>query len=116
MKIPDNFQKLLRYKQEPTCHAGWITTASAYLRLLSLSFSKLDNDQKFKLQRIVSNIVSVYTPSFLKIHLKPSAAEGPGNTLFQRHLLFAYREINAEFAKVVLKYFYEDASRWLGSP
>ena len=47
------------------------------------------------------------------MHLKPSAAEGRGNTLFQRNLLFAYREIDAELARVVLQCFYEHASRSL---
>ena len=52
-------------------------------------------------------------PSFLLIHLKPSAAEGPKLTLFQRDLLLAYREIDFELADVVLKYFYEHAVQWM---
>ena len=58
-------------------------------------------------------IVSVYVPSFLLIHLKPSAVEGPGITLFQRNLLFTFREINLELAEVALKYFYEHALQWM---
>ena len=76
------------------------------------SFGKLDNDQKFKLRRIVSYIVSVYTPSFLKIHLKPSAAEGPGNTLFQRHLLFAYRKIDVKIENLPSKTFLARIRKW----
>ena len=34
MDIPQNMVPLLAYKQEATCHARWITTASGYLRLL----------------------------------------------------------------------------------
>ena len=34
MKVPNNMKPLLAYKQEVSCHARWITTASAYLRLL----------------------------------------------------------------------------------
>ena len=41
------------------------------------------------------------------IHLKPKACDGPFLTLFQRDLLFAYREIDEEVADVVLKYFVE---------
>ena len=63
--------------------------------------------------RLISYIVSVYVPSFLLIHLKPSAAESPEITLFQRNLLFAYREIDSELADLALKYFYEHAIQWL---
>ena len=52
-------------------------------------------------------------PSFLLIHLKPSAAEGPRITLFQRDLLLAYSEIDSKLADVVLKYFYEHAVQWM---
>ena len=34
MEVPENMKPLLAYKQEATCHARWITTASAYLRFL----------------------------------------------------------------------------------
>ena len=44
----------------------------------------------------VYSVMTVYVPSFLLIHLKPSAAEGPRITLFQRDLLLAYREIDSE--------------------
>ena len=52
-------------------------------------------------------------PSFLQIHLKPSAAEGPGITLFQRNLLLAYREIDSEMANIALKYFCDHALHWM---
>ena len=51
-------------------------------------------------------------PSFLLIHLKPSATEGPRITLFQRDLLLAYREIDSGLADV-MKYFYEHAGQWM---
>ena len=104
MKVPQNMKPLLAYKQEETCHARWITTASSYLRLLIFDICYLNDYQKSKLIWLISYIISVYVPSFLLIHLKSSAAEGPGITLFQRDLLLAYREIDSESADVVLKY------------
>ena len=100
---------LLAYKQEPTCHARLITTASTYLRLLIFDISHLDDYQKSKLINLISYIISVYVPSFLLIYLKPSAAEGSRIIFFQHDLLLAYREIDSELADVVLKYFYERA-------
>ena len=66
-----------------------------------------------KLQRIVSNIINVYVPSFLMIHLKPRAPEGPFITLFQRDLIIAFRDINPEIVKTTMKYFLEHASQWM---
>jgi len=111
--VPKNMTNLLVYKQEPTCHARWITTASAYLRLLIFDVCQLDECQRSKLVRLASFIISVYAPSFFLIHLKPSVAEGPGITLFQRNLLHAYKEVDPELAEVALKYFYEHAVQWL---
>ena len=88
--------------QATACYARWITTAGAYLRLLIFDICHLDDYQKLKLIRLIS----VYVPSFLLIYLKPSAAEGPRITLFQRDFLLAYHEIDSELADVVLKYFY----------
>ena len=105
MEVPENMKPLLAYKQEATCHARWITTASAYLQLLIFDIGHLDDYQKSKLIRIISYIISVYVPSFLLIHLKPSEAEGPRITLFQRELLLAYHEIDFQLTDVVLKYF-----------
>ena len=67
----------------------------------------LDDFQKSKLIRLTSYTILVSVPSFLLIHLKPSAAEGPRITLFQRDLLSAYRKIDSKLADAVLKYFYE---------
>ena len=39
-------------------------------------------------------------PSFFIIHLKPSVAEGPEITLFQRNLLHAYRDIDRNLQKL----------------
>ena len=74
---------------------------------LFIDICHLNDYQKLKSIRLTS----VYVPSFLLIHLKPSAAEGP-ITLYQRDLLLAYREINSELADV-LKYFYEHAVQWM---
>ena len=78
-----------------------------------IDFCHLDNYQKSKLIRLISYIILVHVPSFLLIHLKPSAAEGPRITLFQRDLLLAHREIDSELADVVPKHFYEHAVRWM---
>ena len=83
MEVLENMKPLLAYKQEATCHARWITTASAYLHLLIFDICHLDDYQKSKLIRLTLYIISVYVPSFLLIHLKASAAEGPRITLFQ---------------------------------
>ena len=107
MELPENMKPLLSYKQEATCHARWLTTASGYLRLLIFNVCRLDESQRTKLIRLISYIVSVYVPSFVMIHLKPSAAEGQGITRFQRDLLLAYCEIDSELAEVALKYFYD---------
>ena len=104
---------VLAYKQEAKCSGRWITTASAYLRLLIFYICHLDDYQKSKLIRFISYIILVYVPSFLLIYLKPSAAEGPSITLFQRDLLLAYREIDSKLTDVVLKYFYEHAVQWM---
>ena len=111
MEVLENMKLLLAYKQEATCHARWITTASAYLRLLIFDVWRLDDYPKLKLKliRLILYIISEYVPSFSLIHLKSLAAESLRIILFQRDLLLAYREINSEPADVVLKYFYEDA-------
>ena len=112
-EIPDNLKNLLSYKQERICHSRWVTTANGYLRLLLFNVGSLSQSEKQKLQRIVSYIINVYLPSFLMIHLKPGAPEGPFLTLFQRDLLFAFREIDAEIVKTIMKYFLDHASHWL---
>ena len=115
MELPVNIKPLLAYKQEATCHARWLTTASGYLRLLIFNVCRLDESQPTKLIWLISSIVSVYVPSFVLIHLKPSAAEGPGImlTLFQHNLLLAYSENDSELAEVALKYFYDHAQQWV---
>jgi len=113
--IPENLKHLLLYKQEQVCHSRWITTANGYLRTLIYNQGSLTDAQKIKLVRIVSYIISVYVPSFLMIHLKPRAPEGPYLTLFQRDLLLAYSELDPSVANLVLKYFLDHASEWLTS-
>ena len=111
--IPENLKNLLLYKQERICHSRWITTANGYLRTLLLNVGNLSTDQKMKLQKIVSYILCVYVPSFLMIHLNPRVPEGPFLNLFQRDLLFAFRQIEPAVANVAMKYFLEHASKWL---
>ena len=111
--IPENLKNLLLYKQVRICHSRWITTANGYLRTLLFNVGNLSTDQKMKLQKIVSYTLCVYVPSFLMIHLNPRVPEGPFLNLFQRDLLFAFRQIEPAVANVAMKYFLEHASKWL---
>ena len=77
-----NMELLLAYKQEATCRARWLTTASGCRHLLIFNVCRLDKREPTKLIRLISYVVSVYIPSFGTIQLKPSAAEGPGNHAF----------------------------------
>ena len=109
---PRKYEKAV-CKKEPTCHHWWVTTASGYFRLIILDVSHFDDDQRAKLVKLAYQIVSVYVPSFVSIHLKPTAAEGPAITLFQRSLLLSYREIDSELANLVFQYSSEHAVQWL---
>ena len=71
----------------------------------------LSQNQKQKLMKIISYVVSVNIPSFITIHLKLTAPQGPFLTLFQRDFISVYREINLEVADVVSKYDVEHATR-----
>ena len=115
MNVPENLKNLLTYKQESISHSRWITTASGYLRLLlfNIGSQQMSTNQKRKLEKIVSYIVSVYVPSFVMIHLHPKACDGPFLTLFQRNLLLAYREIQPDVADMVMKYYLDHAGQWL---
>ena len=104
-------EPILAYKQEATCRARWLTTASGCRRLLIFDVCRLDERERAKLIRLISYVVSVYIPSFGTIQLKPSAAEGPVITLFQRNLLLAYNENDSELGEVALKYFYDHAQQ-----
>ena len=88
MDVPAALKSLLLYKQETLCHSRWITTASGYLRLYLFNSDKLSDEEKIKLTKLISYIVSVYVPSFIMIHLKPKACDGPILTLPTR---FAFR-------------------------
>ena len=112
-KLPENMEPLLAYKQEATCRARWLTTASGCRHLLQFDVCRLDERERAKLIGLISYVVSVYIPSFVTIQLKPLAAEGPGITLFERNLLLAYNEIDSELAEVALKYFYDHAQQWV---
>ena len=100
MDVPDNLNYLLEYRQEEISHSRWITTASGYLRLLIFGLGNFEVDQKKKLFKIASYIIFVYVPSFMLIHLKPTASEGPFLTLFQRDILLAYEDIDPEIVDV----------------
>ena len=50
---------------------------------------------------------------FYAYHLKPTASEEPFFTLFQKDILLAYRDIDAEIVDVALKYFLKYATCWL---
>ena len=112
-EVPDNLKNLLAYKQETICHSRWVTTANGYLRMLIFNIGNLTNAQRTNLVKIVSFLLSVYVPSFVMIHLNPTAAEGPSLTLFQRDLILAYRKLEPCIADVVWKYFVQHASKWL---
>ena len=113
MDVPENLINFLAYRQESISRSRWITTANGYLRLLLFYYDKLNRHQQTTLKRLVSYIVSVYVPSFIMMHLKPQAAEGPQLTLFQRDLLNSYQEIDREIADVVFKYFLDHGVHWL---
>ena len=61
MELQVNMEPLLAYKQEATCLARWLTTASGYLRLLIFNVCRLYESQRTKLIRLISYIVSVYS-------------------------------------------------------
>ena len=70
----------------------------------------MSTSQKGKLLRIVSYVVTVYVPMFLKIHLNPRAPDGPSNMLFLRDLLLDYHQkdemlANQGLKKVFVKHF-----------
>ena len=102
--------RLVKDLQEPTCQARWIATASGYLQLLLIfNIRHLQKSQEVQLTRIIACILSAYLPSFSLIHLRPTAAEDPAITFFQRDLLLAYQEVHVELADIALKYFREHA-------
>ena len=101
MTIPNNLTNLLSYKKEAISHSRWITTANGYLRLLLFKSEQLSKEDKKKLTRIVSYLVSVYVPSLIITHLKPEAYDGPFLTLFQRDLLLAFNKIDEEMVTLV---------------
>ena len=58
-------------------------------------------------------LCSVCLPSFFMINLKPEANQGPFLALFQRDLLVAFCDIDAEIVETIMKYFFDHASLWL---
>ena len=108
--FPQNLKNLLFYKLEQICHSRWITIANGYMRMFIFNSKNLTDTQKNKLQKIVSYIVCVYVPSFLMIHFKPKAPEGP--FIFHRDLLSCFVEIDPNIIDVVMKYFLAHALQW----
>ena len=74
MDAPDILKHLLQYNQEETSHARWTTTANGCLRAVIFGAGQITPDQRARLIKIASYILSVYIP-FFEIHLKPSAAQ-----------------------------------------
>ena len=79
------------------------------MRLL-LFGNDMTDVQKTNLLRIVSYIVSVYVPMFLRIHLNPRVPEGLTNMMFLRDLLLDYCEkdeilVDQSLKKVFIKHF-----------
>ena len=114
MEVPENLKPLLMFRQESVSHAAWITTASDYLRMLIFGYNVESRDIP-KLQRMISFIICVYLPTFLAIHLIPSAAERPSIVLFIRDLLLAYKSLDESVFNAVWKRFVHHASQWLSS-
>ena len=83
--------------------------ANGYMRLLVFR-NDMTEIQKTNLLHIVSYIVSVYVPMFLRIHLNPHVPEGPTNMLYFRDLLLDYCEkdeilVDQSLKKVFIKHF-----------
>lgn len=84
------------------------------MRLLLFCYITLTDKQKRHVKAIVGFIVSVYLPTFLRIHLNPAACEGPANMLFCRNLFLAYRLLNEElYEQSVKRFFLGHARNWL---
>ena len=47
-----------------------------------------DAEKRYRLERIVNFVESVYAPMFLRVHLKPCASDGLENAILLRNLLF----------------------------
>ena len=52
--VPENLKYLLKYKQEETSHARWITTANGYLRSVIFEAGQITADQKANFSKIAS--------------------------------------------------------------
>ena len=57
---------------------------------------------------------NVYAPIFMRIHLQPSAVNGPGNIIFLRELLLCYQQYDEELlSAAVQKCFLSHVASWL---
>ena len=82
--------------------------------MLIFNFGNLSHNQKVKLIRIISFIISVYVPSFVIIHLHPKAVVGPTLTLFENDLILAqHSHFDNDIADVVWIYYVSHSSQWL---
>ena len=68
----------------------WFTTANGYIRMYLFYYDELGEEKKVKMEQIVSYILSVYTPSFLRVHFRRRASDGPANVLYFRELALTH--------------------------
>ena len=113
--MPENLKHLLWYKQEQICHSRWLTTANnQWLLAIAVVWceqSWCKGNSKFF--RLISHIVSVYSPSFLVIHLNPKECEGPSSDIVATRFLAWYEVIDPRLYEVVSRYFIQHALSWL---
>lgn len=77
----------------------------------------VDNCKRlYQIVQIVSYVINVYAPSFLRIHFNPRATEGPKNILYLRDLLLAFRQVDSDLANVTKPHFLRHAVTWVGGP
>ena len=66
------------------------------------------------LERIKNFVASVCAPMFLRVHLKPSASDGPENAIFLRDLLLFFNQQDQTLVcKAIKKCFWNHATAWL---
>ena len=107
-QLPENLGQYLYHRQETISQSRWCTTASGYLRLFLFDVFELDNKGCEKLRMIVSFIVNVYVPVFIKINLHPKITQGPEVVLFTRDLLKGFG-----VPETVKDIFLHHAEQWL---
>ena len=106
--LPENLEQYLFHRQETISQSRWCTTASGYLRLFLFDIFELDNNSYQKLEKIISFIVNVYVPIFIKVNLHPRVPQGPENVLFARDLMKSFG-----VPDTVKEVFLNHAEQWL---